>query len=80
LAIETGACHITKPKYGVMKVFENRVPRRIFWTQERGKNMRKLHNKELYNLYSSLYIVYREPGYLSGIALGYGLDDRGFQS
>jgi hypothetical protein len=27
-----------------------------------------------------IQLLHTEPGYLSGIALGYGLDDRGFES
>jgi hypothetical protein len=40
-------------------VFQNRVLRRIFgpkWEEVRGE-WRKLHNGELHNLYSSLYII-----------------------
>jgi hypothetical protein len=32
------------------------------------------------NIKMSLKYVFKKPGYLSGIALGYGLDDRGFES
>jgi hypothetical protein len=40
-------------------VFENRVLRRIFGAKrdEIMGDLRKLHNKELHNLYSSPYII-----------------------
>ena len=42
-----------------LRVFENRVLRRIFWTKrdEVTGEMRKLHNEELNDLYSSPSIV-----------------------
>jgi hypothetical protein len=33
-----------------------------------------------YKLILRAVAISQEPGYLSGIALGYGLDDRGFES
>jgi hypothetical protein len=42
-----------------LRVFQNRVLRRIFG-RKRGKvtrSWRKLHNEELYSLYSSPYII-----------------------
>jgi hypothetical protein len=40
-------------------VFENRVLRRIFSPKEEDVvgGQRKLHNMELYNLYSLLYVI-----------------------
>jgi hypothetical protein len=40
-------------------VFENRVLRRIFWTEEGGndRGWRKLHDEELHNLYGSPSII-----------------------
>jgi hypothetical protein len=42
-----------------MRVFENRVLRRIFGskTDEMARGWRKLHNEELHNLYSSPNII-----------------------
>jgi hypothetical protein len=42
-----------------LRVFENRVLRRIFGLKrdEVTENWRKLHNEELHNLYSSLNII-----------------------
>jgi hypothetical protein len=43
-----------------LRVFENRVLRRIFGTKKREREMggwRKLHNEELHNLYSSPSII-----------------------
>jgi hypothetical protein len=42
-----------------MRVFENRVPRRIFGPRrdEGTGGWRKLHNEELHNLYSSPSII-----------------------
>jgi hypothetical protein len=42
-----------------LKVFENRDLRRIFGpkTDKVTGNWRKLHNEELHNLYSSVYII-----------------------
>jgi hypothetical protein len=42
-----------------MKVFENRVPRRIFGPKrdEVTRGLRKLHNEELHNLYSPPSII-----------------------
>jgi hypothetical protein len=42
-----------------MKVFENRVLRRIFWgkTDQVTGKWRRLHNGELYDLYSSPNII-----------------------
>jgi hypothetical protein len=42
-----------------LKVFENTVPRRIFGLQREKVTgeWRRLHNKELYALYSSLYTI-----------------------
>jgi hypothetical protein len=42
-----------------LRVFENRVPRRIFGLERDGVTggWRKLHNEELHNVYSSLSII-----------------------
>jgi hypothetical protein len=42
-----------------LRVFENRVLRRIFGSKrdEVTGGLRKLHNEELHNLYSSLSII-----------------------
>jgi hypothetical protein len=42
-----------------LRVFENSVLRRIFGPNrdDMRKRCRKLHNKDLYNLYSSLIII-----------------------
>jgi hypothetical protein len=41
-----------------LRVFENRVLRRIFGPKrEEGRSLRKLHNDELHSLYSSPNIV-----------------------
>jgi hypothetical protein len=43
-----------------LRVFENRVLRRIFgprWDKVMGGGWRKLHNEELHDLYSSLSII-----------------------
>jgi hypothetical protein len=42
-----------------LRVFENRVLRRIFgtWRQEETGGWRKLHNEDLHNLYSSKSIM-----------------------
>jgi hypothetical protein len=42
-----------------LRVFEKRVVRRIFWPKndEVREEWRKLHNEELYDLYSSQNII-----------------------
>jgi hypothetical protein len=43
-----------------LRVFENRVQRRIFGSERNGvmgRECRKLHNKELHDLYSSPSII-----------------------
>jgi hypothetical protein len=42
-----------------MRVFENRVLRRIFGPKRKGvtEGWKKFHNKELHNLYSSRNII-----------------------
>jgi hypothetical protein len=42
-----------------LRVFENRVLRRIFWSKgdEVTGKWRRLHNEELYDLYSSQNII-----------------------
>jgi hypothetical protein len=51
-----------------LRVFENRVLRRIFGPKrdEVTANLRKLHNEELYNLYSSLNIIKMIKSRMSG--------------
>jgi hypothetical protein len=50
---------LTLGKEHRLRVFENRVLRRIFGTKrdEVTGDWRKLHNEELHNLYSSLNII-----------------------
>jgi hypothetical protein len=55
LAIQTAACRFTREEHR-LRVFENRVMRRIFRPKrdEVTGEWRKQHNDELHNLYSSL--------------------------
>jgi hypothetical protein len=44
---------LTLRKENRLKVFENRVLRRIFVLKEVARSWRRLHNEELHNLYAS---------------------------
>jgi hypothetical protein len=50
---------LTLKEYHRLRVFENRVLRRIFAAkrEEETRDWRRLHNKELHNLYTSLNII-----------------------
>jgi hypothetical protein len=50
---------VTLREEHTLRVFENRVPRRIFGPKVDGvtEGYRKLHNGELHNLYSSPSII-----------------------
>ena len=42
----------------MLRVFENREPRRIFWPKTNGnEDWRRLRNRELYSLYCSINIA-----------------------
>jgi hypothetical protein len=54
-----GTWSLTLRKGNRLRVFENRMLRRIFGpkTEEVAGDWRKLHNEELHNLYASLNIL-----------------------
>jgi hypothetical protein len=56
---ECKTCYHTLREEHRLRVFENRVLRRIFGPkrEEMAEGWRRLHNEELHNLYSSLNII-----------------------